>query len=109
MSLPESGVLSAIVSVLDRQDKEPDTEDELRLHLGGLDSTDGLHPYWGDYDLVPGDEITISVFDDRSTDPPIERRGLSREEIENNKKQHLRDSAKALGWELIEHESNGDS
>ena len=77
MSLPESGVLSAIVSVHDRRDKEPEAEDELRLHLGGLDSTDGMHPQWGDYDLVPGDEVTISVHDDQSCDPPVERRGAN--------------------------------
>lgn len=104
MSLPESGVLSAIVSVLDRNDREPDTDDEVRLHLGGLDSSDGLHPQWGDFDLVPGDEVTISVFDDRASDPPIERRGMTETESEERKKQYLRGMARELGWDLIENE-----
>lgn len=107
MSLPESGVLSAIVSVFDSKDKDPDADDELRLHLGGLDSVDGLHPHWGDYDLVAGDEITISVHDDRSSDSPIERRGLTKEDIETNKKNYVRQIAEELGWELIEHNNQG--
>ncbi len=105
MSLPASGVLSAIVTIQDRSHREAEADDVLRLHLGGLDSTDGMHPHWGDYDLVPGDEVTISVHDDRASDPPLERRGLSKEDVETNKKKHLRQTAAELGWELIEHES----
>ncbi len=107
MSLPAAGVLSAIVTVLDRTDKEPDSTDELCLHLGGLDSTDGMHPHWGDYDLQPGDRITISIHDDRESDPPIERRGLTQEENENSKKDYIRKTAEELGWQIIEPEPNG--
>lgn len=104
MSLPESGVLSAIVTIQDLRHRQAEADDIVRLQLGGLDSTDGLHPHWGDYDLVPGDEVTISVHDDLSSDPPLERRGLSKEYIEANKKKYLRQTAAELGWELIEHE-----
>ena len=107
MSLPESGVLSAIVSILDRKDKVPLAEDEVRLQLGGLDSTDGMHPHWGDFELSPGDKVTISIHDDRSSDPPVERRGLSVEEHEDNKKKYLRIAAAELGWDLIER-TNGE-
>ena len=107
MSLPATGVLSAVVSVVDRRDKEPNSDEELVLHLGGLDSTDGLHPQWGDYDLAPGDVITISIHDDQISDPPIERLGLSKEECENSIKDYVRKTANELGWQLIETESEG--
>lgn len=105
MSLPASGVLSAIVTIQDLAHKEAEADDVLRLQLGGLDSTDGMHPHWGDYDLVPGDEIRISVHDDRLSDPPLERRGLSKEDIEAHKRKDLGQIAAELGWELIEHDS----
>ena len=77
-------------SIVDRSNTEPDAVDELQLHLGGLDSTDGLHPQWGDFDLCPGDEVIISIHDDQISDPPVERRGLSKEECESNKKEYIR-------------------
>lgn len=108
MSLPESGVLSAIVSVLDRGGKEVEADELLKLQLGGLDSTDGMHPHWGDYDLVPGDEVTISIHDDQSSDPPIERRGLTKDDRESQEKKYLRKTAAKFGWELIEQKPNDD-
>lgn len=107
MSLPAPGVLSAAVSCVDRRDKEPSQKDEVRLHLGGLDSTDGMHPQWGDYDLIPGDEIVISIHDDQTSDPPVERRGLTREQIERSKKDYVRNTAQELGWTIVEDDSDG--
>jgi len=102
MSLPESGLLSAIVSVNDQQHENPDAEDEVILHLGGLDTTDGMHPSWGDFNLVTGDEIHMTIHDDRNSDTPTKRSGLTEEELIENKKEYLRNTAKELGWELIE-------
>jgi hypothetical protein len=52
MSLPAVGVLSAIVTVRDRSDREPDTDDTVELSLGSLDVTDNKHPRWGNFDFV---------------------------------------------------------
>jgi hypothetical protein len=102
MALPETGVLSAIVSCVDRRDKDPDSEEEVRLHLGGLDNTDGKHPQWGDFDLQPGDQVVMSIHDDRISDPPIDRRGLSSDETQMEKKNYVRKMAKDFGWTIVE-------
>jgi hypothetical protein len=77
MSLPEFGVLSAIISVVDRTNKGPNEIESTRLELGGLDSTDGKHPSWGTFDLDVGDSVTISIHGDRISDEPVERTGNS--------------------------------
>ena len=64
MSLPRAGVLSAIVSVVDNTDKEPNSADSVYLELGSLDSVDGLHPNWGRFALLTGDLVLITVHDD---------------------------------------------
>ncbi|GAA5496367.1 hypothetical protein Rhal01_02550 [Rubritalea halochordaticola] len=104
MSLPASGVLSATVFINDQTDRDPEAEDQMMLELGGLDCSDDLHSIWGKHPLQPGDEVTISIHDDRLSDPPLFRRGESREESEERKKAYLRQAAKELGWQLIEPE-----
>lgn len=102
MSLPKAGVISAIISCVDRSDKETKSPEEVTLHLGGLDSTDGKHPQWGEFALSPGDKVVISIHDDQKRDPPNERRGFSREETEKEKRDYVRKMAAEWGWKLTE-------
>ena len=102
MSLPEFGVLSALVCVVDRIEKEPGETDQVRLELGGLDSADGLHPQWGDFYLAAGDSVTITVHDDRISDEPIGRTGQTVEESKESEKNYVRQRALEFGWTISE-------
>ena len=102
MSLPAGGVLSAIVTVADRSDREPGTDDRVDLYLGGLDATDNKHPRWGNFDLSVGDTITITVHGDRISDTPIKREGPSEAETEQQKRDYVRQMAAEWGWSITE-------
>jgi len=81
---------------------DPHAEEALRLHLGGMDDTDGKHPHWGDFDLHVGEQVVMSIHDDRNGDVPIERRGLTRDETQIEKKIYVRKMAKEFGWTIVE-------
>lgn len=102
ISLPATGVLSAIVCVVDRSERDPASADEVTLELGGLDSTDGMHLNWGRFDLQPGDSVTITVHDDRQTDVPTKRTGTTPEQDMEAKRNYLRRMADELGWTITE-------
>ncbi|MFK7821049.1 MAG: hypothetical protein AB8G99_20200 [Planctomycetaceae bacterium] len=102
MSLPGTGVLTAMVYVADRTDREPASSDEVTLDLGGLDSRDGTHPKWGCFDLAAGESVTITVYDDRITDAPVERTGTPPKQDEESKRNYVRQMAAELGWSITE-------
>jgi hypothetical protein len=102
MSLPQAGVLTAMVTVADRSNRDPDAEDEVLLELRGLDATDEKHPDWGTFDLVPGDTVVISVHDDRLSDRPNERREFSREDDEQRQRDYVREKAAEFGWVITQ-------
>lgn len=47
--------------------------DDIRMHLGGLDSETEEHITWLTQDLQPGDEVTIRVLPAGECDLPIKR------------------------------------
>lgn len=102
MSLPEAGVLTATVTVVDHSDRDTSSTDEVQLELGGLDSVDGRHPRWGKFDLVPGDTVRITVHDDRIADPAKQRTGETEEERLDSKRNYVRRVAAELGWKILE-------
>jgi len=102
MSLPEAGVLTATVTVVDHSDRDASSTDEVQLELGGLDSVDGRHPRWGKFDLVPGDTVRITVHDDRNSDPSTQRTGETEEERLGSKQNYVRRVAAELGWKILE-------
>ena len=102
MSLPEAGVLTAMVTVVDHGDRDTSSSDEVQLELGGVDSVDGQHPRWGKFDLVPGDTVRITVHDDRIADPEKQRTGETEEERLESKRNYVRRVAAELGWKILE-------
>ena len=102
MSLPETGVLMACVSVIDNGNTQPVSTDSVQLELDGLDSTDGRHPSWGRFNLVCGESVVITVHDDRVTDPALFRLGETEAEKAEAKRRYVRRTAAELGWTIVE-------
>lgn len=105
----DPGVLSATVCSVVRAPGGDMEERECRLSLGGLETSNHHSVDWLRQPLVPGDRIRIEVlsggaFDSPTSDVPVRLRDLgpaarpAPESIE----EELRDTAKQLGWTLIE-------
>ena len=59
---------------LQTQSHLPDSvEEELRMHVGGLETSTKEHVIWENLDLKPGDRIEIVVLETDSADTPRER------------------------------------
>ena len=102
MSLPAAGVLSAILTVTDRTDQEPEGEDKIKLSLSGLDATDSRHPRWGNFKLSVGETVTITIHGDRISDVPIRKEGPAEEEIALLQREYVRKMAAEWGWTITE-------
>lgn len=102
----ELGVLGTHVSWVrrngeDTRSKKPDaTEEELRLHVGGLITPREEHVRWVDKTLKVGDEVRIVVATDGTIDRPRsrERRDLVKEG--RQQKEYVKDMAKKFGWKI---------
>ncbi len=102
MSLPDAGVLSAMVTVVDQSDRDATSTDEVHLELGGLDFVDGRHPRWGKFNLVPGETVRITLHNDRIADPEKRRTGETESERLESKRNYVRMVAAELGWKILE-------
>ena len=100
MTLSAFGVLSAIVSVVDRVNKEPNETERVQLELGGLENQ--THLKWGTFNLVPGDLIEIQILDDRISDEPTERIESDPERQKEQERNYVRRRAAEFGWTVKE-------
>ena len=102
MSLAEHGVLSAIISVVDNDASSLNPGERVELQLGGLDAVERDHPDWGNFDLNTGDTVTITIHDDRISDPPTQRNSWTEEQEIESQQNYVREMAAKFGWTLSE-------
>jgi len=103
IALKHQGVLSVIVTCA--EGGKPDPEEKTDLLLGALDTQANAHLEWAKLKLEAGDKVVIEVVENCVADTPDEVRPRDADEERKHQEKHLRDSAKALGWTIVE---NGD-
>lgn len=105
----ERGVLTATVCAVGRAASGDMDERECKLSLGGLETSNYHSVNWLRQALAPGDRIRIEVlpggeFDSPTSDVPVRMRDLgpAARKAPSSIEEELRDTAKQLGWTLIE-------
>lgn len=105
----EPGVLTATVCSVVRAPGGDMDERECNLSLGGLETSNYHSVDWLRHPLAPGDRIRIEVlpegdFDSPTSDVPVRLRDLgpAARQAPDSIEEELRDTAKQLGWTLIE-------
>jgi len=98
--IARDGVVSAILSWVERGDEHPELpREDVSLRVGGLDSKRDEHVDWLTRDMAVGDEIVLRIVDVRKPDAPKkERRPGS--DTRRRQKAHVRRMAKQFGWKI---------
>ena len=100
IALENQGVLLAMVTCT--EGCKPDPAESNELSLTGLDSRTNSHLAWDKLDLESGDTVVIEIIEDCVGDPPDEiKPGNAEQELES-KRQYVRETAKELGWSIVE-------
>jgi hypothetical protein len=92
----KSGVLSAILSAVDRSDRI-----EIEFAVGGMERGAREHLTWLRRSLAIGDELTLRIVETLNTTRVRDRVNLDQELSEKHEKEYLRKTARKYGYKLV--------